>query len=91
MRLPTEDEIKDAVYEVSEMDGHLDILWHPDSVYEVIMLLHRLGCFDDWRKGQPKENGHYRVMFEDSTLGSAYFGGAWNTSKTVSKWRTHEG
>jgi len=91
MRLPTEDEVRDAVYEVSEIDGHIDILWSPDSVYEVIKMLYNSGCFEDWRKKEPKENGHYRVMYEDGTLGSAYWGGAWSTSKSVVKWRTNEG
>lgn len=89
MRLPTEDEIKEIMYKSEDLSETL--LYYPESIWCIISELMEAGCFDDWRTGEPKENGHYRVMFEDSTLGSAYFGGAWNTAKPVLKWRTHEG
>lgn len=91
MRLPTDKEIEDAVFFTSGNLERPGILYEKSAIREVIVLLHSRGCFDDWRTGEPKENGHFRVMFEDSTLGSAYFGGAWSTAKPVAKWRTHEG
>ena len=91
MRLPTEEEVKDAIYQCIGAGAGVSLYYHTNDILTVINVLKGNGCFDDWRKGQPKENGHYRVMFEDSTLGSAYFGWAWNTAKNVVKWRGHEG
>ena len=91
MRLPTDKEIESAVFFTSGKLDRPSILYEKSAIREVIALLYRNGCFYDWRRGNPEENGHYRVMFEDSTLGSAYFGGAWSTAKPVAKWRTHEG
>ena len=92
MRLPTEDEIKQVMFDLeAKGDLHQSLLSFPSSIRYIMSELMDAGCFDDWRTGEPKENGHYRVMFDDGTIGSAYFGGAWNTAKTVAKWRIHEG